>query len=267
MSRIARLPVLVSFLALSLALLTPVPPPAGAQDQACDNLISLPAAQTATFTISAPGIYCLATDVIMAVSFTSGNAIQINANYVTLDLNGHKVHGAAAGGATQAVGIFASGRRNITIKNGTVWGFSVGIQLSASSVTTLAGYVIDGVRAELNRNIGINLAGANGIVRNSVVANTGPTTSAGPHDATALLVQSHGGRVLNNDILTVTPAGGGSGFGIFVIGGAGVLVVGNRITTADNGVVYLASTGKYRDNLTSDVGTPFTGGTNAGNNN
>jgi hypothetical protein len=30
----------------------------------------------------------------MAASFTTGHAIEIAPNYVTLDLNGHKVHGA-----------------------------------------------------------------------------------------------------------------------------------------------------------------------------
>jgi hypothetical protein len=44
------------------------------------------------------------------------------------------------------------------------------------------------------------------------------------------------------------------------------LVVNNRITGADRGIDFLG-TGKYRDNLTADVTTPFFGGTDAGNNN
>jgi hypothetical protein len=242
--------------------------PAAANDQTCDNLISLPGPQTVGYTITAPGIYCLDTDVIMAASFTAGNAITIATNYVTLDLKGHKVHGAAAGGATQAAGIFASGRRNVTIKNGTVWGFHSGIILTASSVTTLAGYVVDGVRAELNRGNGIIVQGANVIVRHNVIANTGPTTLPGNHNAEGIRVDGSGARVLNNDVLTVIPAGAGNGIGINLILGNDVLVVGNRITTADFGVAFtVGATGKYRDNLTSGVGTPFSGGTNAGNNN
>ena len=41
----------------------------------------------------------------------------------------------------------------------------------------------------------------------------------------------------------------------------------NRITTADRGIQYQGGTGKYRDNLTFGVSFPFTGGTDAGNNN
>ena len=56
-------------------------------------MISLPGTQAVGHVISAPGTYCLATDVIMAAGFKTGNAIEIDANYITLDLNGHKVHG------------------------------------------------------------------------------------------------------------------------------------------------------------------------------
>src|SRR5262245_14516364 len=106
MSHVVRTALLGLLLALThVVLLDGIP--AAAQDQPCDHPISLPGTQTAGHVISAPGIYCLATDVIMAASFTTGNAIEIAANYVTLDLNGHKVHGAAAGTATKAVGIYA----------------------------------------------------------------------------------------------------------------------------------------------------------------
>ena len=47
-------------------------------------------------------------------SFTSGNAITIDANFVTLDLNGHKVHGANAGTATQAIGTLGDNRRRFS---------------------------------------------------------------------------------------------------------------------------------------------------------
>jgi len=267
MSPIARLTVVPILLALSLALLVGVPPVA-ANDQVCDHLISLPGTQTVGYVIGAPGTYCLATDVIMAASFTSGSAIEITGNYVTLDLNGHKVHGAAAGSATVAVGIHAFNRRNVTVKNGTVWGFSRGIFLDAASTTALAGYLVEGVRAELNREFGIVVLGANAIIRNNVVANTGPSTVAPHVQAVGILIGGSGGRVLNNDILTLTPAGTGEGRGISVSTAVDNLVVGNRITAADFGVSFVnLATGKYRDNLTSDVATPFQGGTDAGGNN
>ena len=49
---------------------------------------------------------------------------------------------------------------------------------------------------------------------------------------------------------------------------ADVLVVNNRITKIIFGIFYRTGlTGKFSDNLTSGVTTPFTGGTDAGNNN
>jgi len=260
---IARFPALVLVLVLSFGVLLDVPP-AAADDEACDNLISLPGTRTTTFTISSPGIYCLDTDVIMAASFTAGNAIEIAANYVTLNLKGHKVHGAAAGAGTQANGIHAVNRRNVTVKNGTVWGFFTGILLDANpqSHATLTGYLVEGIRAELNRFVGIQVVGANSIVRRNVVANTGPTQSQ-PFSI-GILLASSGGRVLDNDVLTVTGSGGvGNGIGI---GGPNTLIAGNRITSTDSGLVVGFSSGKYRDNLTVGVGTPYSGGTDAGNN-
>ena len=242
--------------------------PAAANDQTCDHLISAPGLSTAGITITTGGTFCLATDIIMATRFKSGNAITIAANYVTLDLNGHKVHGANAGAATGAIGIYALNRRAVTVKNGTVWGFNVGIELVASAPSSPAGYLVEGVRAELNREIGIWVRGANGVIRNSVIANTGPTAIPGTHFAVGIFVESQGGHALYNDVLTATGVGGAASFGIQIQSAADVLIAGNRITSANYGVYFSASTGKYRDNLTSGITIQaFFGGTNAGNNN
>ena len=65
-----------------------------------------------------------------------------------------------------------------------------------------------------------------------------------------------------------------------LVSATGALVVNNRITSVRNNDVFAhlgtgidfsvtapGSTGKYRDNVTFDVTTPFTGGTDIGNNN
>jgi len=50
--------------------------------------------------------------------------------------------------------------------------------------------------------------------------------------------------------------------------GPDFLALGNRLTDADIGIEYNGTTsGKYRDNLTSAITTPFVGGTAAGGNN
>ena len=87
-------------------------------------------------------------------------------------------------------------------------------------------------------------------------------------DAYGIFVQGTGPRVLNNDVITTVAQGTGIARGIFLQSVTGSLVVNNRITGADIGIQYNGATGKYRDNLTFDVTTPFTGsGTDAGNNN
>jgi hypothetical protein len=45
------------------------------------------------------------------------------------------------------------------------------------------------------------------------------------------------------------------------------LAVNNRVTGADVGIIFQDGSSKFRDNLTSDVKTPYVSGTDAGNNN
>ena len=140
--------------------------PAATQTQTCQFNISLPGARTSTFTISSQGVHCLTTDVTMAASFTSGNAIEISANNVVLDLNGHKLGGQAAGPGTTARGIHAFQRKNITLKNGTVRGFNVGIFLEdVGPSSTSQGHRVEGVRAEGNTGTGIWVLGQGNVVR------------------------------------------------------------------------------------------------------
>ena len=157
------------------------------------------------YVISAPGIYCLATDVIMGSSFTSGAAITIAANYVTLDLNGHKIHGGAAPVYSNTSGIYASNRRGVTVRNGTVWGFWNGLFLDANPTSFPTAYVVDGIRAESNRYYAMFVRGAGSVVRNNLILNT--LCPVGWSEAAGLSFASDGGRVLSNDVVTVTCAG------------------------------------------------------------
>jgi len=99
-----------------------IPHPADAA-QSYDNctgfITSLPA------TISTQGTWCLNKDVSTAV--TSGAAITIAANNVTLDCNDFKLGGLAAGLTTQAVGVYALDRFNISVRHCNIRGFYFGI--------------------------------------------------------------------------------------------------------------------------------------------
>jgi hypothetical protein len=77
--------------------------------------------------------------------------------------------------------------------------------------------------------------------------------------AFGIVVNGTGPRVLNNDVIDTEAQGAGTAFGIrfgFVSGG---LAVSNRVTNADIGISYdlTESTGKFRDNQTGGVDTPF----------
>ena len=231
--------------------------PAQAETVNCTPITALPAV------ITVQGIYCFTGHLNTAI--TSGFAIDIQTNNVVLDLNGFKLGGLAAGSGTNAIGIYALNRQNITIKNGTVRGFFYGILLE--TVGASQGHVVEDIRADQNTFNGIQVQGSGNIVRNNQVVATGGSTVFGPNaDAFGIVVTGAGPRALNNDVITTVKQGTGKAWGIKINSGLqGGFVVNNRITGADNGID-IDGPGTYRDNLIREVTTPFTGGTDAGNN-
>jgi hypothetical protein len=231
--------------------------PARAEIVNCTPITALPAV------ITVQGIYCFTGN--LSTAMTSGNAIDIQTNNVVLDLNGFKLGGLAAGLGTHTYGIHALNRQNITIKNGTVRGFLFGIRLEDTG--TSQGHVIEDIRADQNTSVALDMQGSGNIVRNNQVVATGGTTIFGANtDAYGIVVFGDGSRVLNNDVVKTVKQGTGTAIGILFQVVTSALAVNNRITEADIGIEYFSGTGKYRDNLTFAVTTPYTGGTDAGNN-
>jgi hypothetical protein len=226
--------------------------PAQAETINCTPINTIPAV------ISVPGVYCFTHDLVASV--TSGNAIDIQANSVVLDMNGHRLDG-MGGLSTQATGIHALNRQNVTVMNGTVSRFLIGILIEGSIGQ---GHLIEDVRADLNRMVGIGVGGQRSIIRNNHVLTTGGSTTA--EFALGMIVDGSGNRVINNDVMVVFHSlGAAAGIAFEGAGNVDNLAVGNRITTVLNGIV-IDGQGKYRDNLTAGVATPYTGGTDAGNN-
>ena len=248
------------------------------------------------YTISTQGIYCLKGN--LATNMTAVSAIEIAANNVVIDLNGFKLGGLAAGPGTSSTGISALQRTNITIRNGTVRGFARGIWLVDDlPYTTSQGHLIENVRADMNTSVGIWVMGQGNMVRNNQVVDTGGSTVGFVTGGTGILVYGPGNKIISNDVyetkylsaeygngiaidsghssviennrignMAVNPIHPGAG--IYVIDSQNVLVSNNRITTTDWGIWIVAgSSAKYRDTLTSNVTTPYSGGTDAGNNN
>jgi hypothetical protein len=128
------------------------------------------------FTITAQGHYCF--DRNLSTAITSGAAITINSDFVVLDLNNFKLGGGSAGLGTTAVGIESTNHRNITIRNGNIRGFKIGIHLTGpASNTASGGHVIENNLLDGITHVGLFVEGDSVIIRNNVVANTGGSTS------------------------------------------------------------------------------------------
>ena len=259
-----------------------------AETTECTVISSLP------YVISTQGIYCLKGN--LATGMTSGNAIEINNNNVVIDLNGYKLGGQGAGKGTNAYGIYAYQKQNITLRNGTVRGFYKGIYLGdTGGYATSQAHLVEDIRVDVNTYIGIEVRGRGNIIRKNQVVDTGGRSPAA--DAFGIVIYGPGNRVINNDVYETVAGGsydalgiyfltadGGivennrvgntanpsswTSYGIYINSSNDALITNNRITTMDYGIYYYTgSSGKYRDNLTTGCTEPFTGGLDAGGNN
>jgi len=190
-------------LRLMLLLVAGVGSTARAETTLCNEITSLPA------TISTQGVYCLKHD--LNTSISSGAAIGINSNNVTLDCNDFKVGGLAAGVTTNAIGILANGRSNLTIRHCGVRGFDVGIMLIGSNV---GGHLIEDNRVDLSTDTGMSLEGDDLVVRRNRILQTGGRAAEVSHSS----LYVHGnGQVTDNLLSGITPADTGgncSAYGI-----------------------------------------------------
>jgi hypothetical protein len=239
------------FVCLGLAFGTAV---AEAETFQCTQVSSLP------WTITTQGLHCFKWD--LATSQASGAAITIAANNVTLDLNGYKLGGLAAGPASTAIGIRAVDRQNVTIRNGTVRGFAFGIELASTGGPALSqGHVVEDVLADQNLIAGIRAQGRGVVVRRNRVVATGGSAQGGV--PVGILVVGEGGRVLDNELVG---NGEENSVGVDLFDASDALALRNRISGFAIGIDFGPGSGKYRSNTTVGVGTPYLGGTNAGDN-
>ena len=248
------------------------------------------------FTIKKPGAYCLKKN--LSTIIPTGSAITINASNVVLDLNGRSLDGSGAGMGTTTVGIMAEKLQNVTVKNGIVRGFYIGIAfLDETPYATSRANVIEEIRADKNTFMGIFITGEGNVIRNNIVTGTGGTTNTESDAATVGIgTQGAGVRVLGNDVTNLASTGAYVGGGIVVMDGANCIVAGNRVSNitaatgetfgialgdnvtgvvvSDNrlsgmkfGIYFDTATGTYMNNLVLDTITPYTGGTAAGGTN
>jgi parallel beta-helix repeat protein len=231
------------------------------------------------YTITNSGHYHL-TKNFNHFSLSSPAAITISlkdsANDVVLDLNDHTI---TAANINQSYGVVGSttGTGSITVRNGTLRGFVAGVFITGQGALIENMTVISPTLGFYNLP-GIYVVGANGTVRNNVVI--------GAYWG-IYLADGSGMRAVNNDVSAASSDGirfsqcdqsiaennrlsDCTSFGIGIENSQNVLIVNSRITSATGagfGIDYYnGSTGKFRDNFIIGVGTAYSGGTNAGNN-
>ena len=131
------------------------------------------------FTVGASGSYRLTGNLAVPTGLTG---LSVTASYVTIDLNGFSIIGAA--GSLGGVVATTDAVVGTTVENGTVKGFINGVFLRDKSL-------VKSVRADSNSNTGITV-GSSSLVLHNIIS--GSTTGIFAPDATT----GYGENLLNN---------------------------------------------------------------------
>jgi hypothetical protein len=212
------------------------------------------------YTISGRGTFRLTGNLTVPAST---NAINITAPDVTIDLNGFTIGGPGSTTATP-IGINASGRKDVTVENGTVDGFGTGVEVgifgivrnvhadgNGSGINGLNNTVVEGCTANNSTDpLGFGLFCFDGCVISGNSANGNPNGG--------IKCNSNGCVISGN----TANANGGNGI---VCGGAGCLISGNvAYNNSGDGILASQATTGYGGNVLSANGTNVLGGTSLG---
>jgi hypothetical protein len=119
-------------------------------------------------TILTPGTWCLRRH--LAANMTSGNAIDVQTNNVTIDCNGFVLDNSSADPGAAAIGVLSFGYSAITVRNCIIQGFPYGINVFGGSPPR-GGYVIEKNRL-LKSLLGIVVEGYGSVIRDNIVVNS-----------------------------------------------------------------------------------------------
>ncbi len=262
--------------------------PVAAVGQTCTPVTTLPA------TLSSPGVYCLTSN----LSYSgAADAIVISAHDVVLDFQQFRLRSTSGNN-----GVLVSSGDDVVVRNGKIDGFVNAIRLSGGRAA-----LVEKMRVSQTGNISIVSTANSPIIRENRVDRAGATAISTFGNQVKILdndVTFH----VNNTYYGIGTDGNQtlvqgnrlsqvSGYGITVLG-AGNIVRDNVVNGVSNTVTLIgvltpvtggssaivegnvlrngavgisagpATTGKYRDNITHEVTTPYdTGGLiDAGNN-
>ena len=281
------------FAVLVLTVITMAPRAAHAA-QSYDNctgfITSLPAV------ISTQGTWCLKQD--LATAITSGNAIDIQTNNVTLDCNDFKLGGLAAGLATTAIGVHTMDHVNLTVRHCNIRGFFAGVLLTATTASSGGGHLVEDNRFDGNTSLGIGVKGDGSVIRRNRVFDTGGSTAFADAYGIAtgystdildnivagVLARSGGGgnaygidasantsgRISGNGVHDVVKDGSGIAKGIYNTGSDRISLRDNDVvgdgSTGSAGLTCTNANGSARDNVISNFITGIDTCTDSGGN-
>jgi hypothetical protein len=183
---------------------------------ACNfEITSLPAV------LGTAGTWCLKKDLGTAIA--TGTAVYITANNVTLDCNGFRLGGLAAGPATQTEGVVAGNRQNVVIRNCLLRGFLTGVHLVGGTA------LIEDNRIDGMGWTALWIETDQSTIRRNLVSDTGGS----PHASYAMGIWAHDTTdVHDNTVSGVQPAvveSAAGAYGILVSGSGGATVAGNTV--------------------------------------
>ncbi|HET6409348.1 MAG TPA: NosD domain-containing protein, partial [Chthoniobacteraceae bacterium] len=245
------------------------------------------------FTIKKPGAYQLSKNLTFS---GTGNAIQVEADDVTIDMKGYTItFDGTITADQQPAGIYALDQKNITIRNGVIQDFHRGIFLDSGNVIFAAGgHLVENIRADRCHSAGIEVEGRGSMLRNNWISNvrrvmSGTANTYGMRvSGSGLTIQSnrindvyvplgnnanvaHGitvdtgdsCRVVDNQISNTSLSVNISSVGLVMTNCAYAIVAGNHIIRSAAGIQFVDSDDlRYRDNtVTGALQAYFNDGT------
>jgi len=243
---------------------------------ACTAITAVPA------TLSSNGRYCLTQDV--AMGGTSGTAITIDADAVTLDLQGHTVRGNGAANVS-TVGINVAGHKYFDIGNGSIAGFSRGVAVVADGATRSRAGVVHDLDVHRSFLYGLLIDCDGCSVRDNAVTDTSLPAGFNGYTVDGIAVEGTGDQVTGNRVYSTRNANGetiafavgaansttarngafdthGAGdnaYG-FLISGVSSLLVDNTAQGFSTCYWVQGAAMKYRGNLANACATTYGGG-------
>jgi Right handed beta helix region len=206
------------------------------------------------FTITASGNYYLPAN--LSTANPAAAAIVIAASEVVLDLNGRTLSSTVDTGFN--FGVFVFNQVDVTIQNGDIDGFYIGVYFAPNSTDNNAKNVADNIRFN-NDTIGVlSISGQSNLVKNCIIDGG---------DIGIWFLSDLGGSRASNNILEAQKVTERVGAGIALLSSSsGGVVFDNNVVSKGGSSVGMAMSGTDKYRFDSFVGfpklSPHVGGTN-----